>query len=425
MRMRRLFAPLALLVAAACGGDGPPTAPPPEPPVTPPAQELPVTGTAVPSMASFDRLIPALMTKWGVPGAAVAVVKDGRLLFARGYGFADVEARESVKPDALFRIASVSKPITAAAVLKLVEQGRLDLNDKAYRIRNDLLPPAGATVDPRIYEVSVRQLLYHAGGWDRGASFDPMFRPAVAAQAVGARAPASAETVMRYMLGQRLDFEPGAKYVYSNFGYSVLGRVIEKASGKSYEQYVKDAILSPAGVSRMQIGRSLLSGRAAGEVKYYAQESAPSVFPGGGTVPIAYGGFYLEAMDSHGGWIASTIDLLRFLTAVDNLPTRPDVLSPASINAMVAAPPAPLWQNSPYHYGMGWLVRPNEGNWWHDGLLQGSTSLLVRTGEGVAWAVLLNVGLVGTSLSSELDQTIWQAVREVNGWPSHDLFSQY
>jgi N-acyl-D-amino-acid deacylase len=376
-------------------------------------------------MASFDRLIPALMNKWGVPGAAVAVVKDGRLVFARGYGYADVEAKELVQPDALFRIASVSKPITAAAILKLVEQGRLDLNARAYRIRDDLAPPPGATVDPRIYEVTIRQLLHHSGGWDRAASFDPMFRPATAAQALGAPAPASAETVMRYMLGQRLDFEPGGKYAYSNFGYSVLGRVIEKITGESYEAYVKRAVLSPAGVSRMQIGRSLLSDRAAGEVKYYAQGAAQSVFPGGGSVPVAYGGFYLEAMDSHGGWIASTIDLLRFLTAVDNLPTRPDVLSPASINAMVAAPPAPLWQNSPFYYGMGWLVRPSEGNWWHDGLLQGSTSLLVRTGSGVAWAVLLNTGLVGTSLSSELDQTIWQAVNEVNGWPSHDLFSQY
>ncbi len=89
----------------------PPTAPPP-------AETFPITGVAAPGMASFDRIIPDLMKKWGIPGGAVAVVKDGRLVLARGYGYAD-QAKQSVQPDALFRIASVSKPLTAVAILKL------------------------------------------------------------------------------------------------------------------------------------------------------------------------------------------------------------------------------------------------------------------------------------------------------------------
>jgi N-acyl-D-amino-acid deacylase len=147
-------------------------------------------------------------------------------------------------------------------------------------------------------------------------------------------------------------------------------------------------------------------------------------------VSFPYGGFYLEAMDSHGGWVASTIDLLRFLTAVDGLSTRPDVLGPAAIQLMVAPSPPPLWQGSAYHYGMGWLIRPAQGNWWHDGSLPGTTALLVRTGGGLAWAVLFNSrsmvpGSNWANFHNETDMAIWQAVGQVTDWPAHDLFTQY
>src|ERR1700686_538060 len=113
------------------------------------------TGTEIPGMSTFDRIIPALMRKYDVPGGAVAVVKDERLVFARGYGWADRENHELVQPDSLFRIASLSKAITAAAILKLVEQGRLKLNDRAFRLLDDLKPPAGARVDRRIYDITI------------------------------------------------------------------------------------------------------------------------------------------------------------------------------------------------------------------------------------------------------------------------------
>lgn len=423
--MRKLYHLLAcagLAVVSACGGDGP--SEPTPPPTNPPTDTFPITGQAVPGMASFDALIPALMKRWNVPGAAVAVVRDGRLVFARGYGYADVTEKEKVQPDALFRIASISKPITAAAILKLVEEGRLALDDAAFPLRPDLTPPPGATVDPRLNSITIRQLLHHAGGWDRNVSFDPMFRSTTAAQIVGVPAPASAETVVRYMMGQPLDFEPGSRYAYSNFGYAVLGRVIEGITGESYETFVKREILAPAGVTRMRLGRTLLADRAPGEVRYYDTNYAESVFPGGGTVPMAYGGFYLEAMDSHGGWIASTVDLLRFVTAVDGLPTRPDVLSAMSVQQMVAPPPPPLFMDSPWYYAMGWQVRPVEGNWWHTGSLPGTTTLLVRTGSGLAWAILMNSRSSGPMVD-DVDQTMWQAVQQVGSWPSHDLFSQF
>jgi N-acyl-D-amino-acid deacylase len=273
----------------------------------------------------------------------------------------------------------------------------------------------------------VRHLLEHAGGWDRAVSFDPMFRSSEIATATGTPVPASVNAVIRYMLGQRLDFDPGTRYAYSNFGYAVLGRIIERVSGTSYERFVQDAVLAPAGATRMRLGRSLYADRAAGEARYYDRSTLNSVFAGGGAVPAPYGGFNLEAMDAHGGWVASTVDLLRFSTAVDRLPTRPDILTAATIDLMTARPRSPLWDGSAIYYGLGWLVRPAEGNWWHDGALPGTASIMVRTGTGLAWVALFNARdmRAGSTFQSEIDGAMWQAVNGVTAWPAHDLFTSF
>lgn len=410
------------VAALACGGNGTEGVGPPVEPTT-----IPTTGTVVPELAGFDRVITDLMKKWGIPGGAIAVVKDGRLVLARGYGYADLAAKDPVAPDALFRIASVSKPVTAVAVLRLAEQGRVDVDAKAFALLPNLTPPSGSTVDARLDAITVRQLLSHLGGWDRDRSFDPMFRATQIAEALGTVPPAGAETVIRYMRGQPLDFSPGARYAYSNFGYAVLGRVIEQASGQSYGAYVTESVLRPMGITRMRLGRSLLADRAAGEVRYYdGGGTTSSVFPSGGSVPWAYGGFHLEAMDAHGGWIASAVDLARFITSVDGLATRPDLLRPASIDLMTARPTM-VWDGSAFHYGAGWLVRPQQGNWWHNGSLPGTSALIVRTGTGLAWAVLFNARSMvsGSTFEQEVDPAVWEAVAQVSTWPTHDLFSQY
>jgi len=383
---------------------------------------LPLTGTPVPELASFDRIIPDLMVKWGIPGGAVAVVKDGRLIYSRGYGYSDLDSATPTAADALFRLASISKPITAAAALKLEEEGKLDLAAPAFSFRPDITEPPGTTRDSRIDGITVRQLLWHVGGWDRDASGDPMFNPVGIAQALGVPAPAGCEAVMRFMLGRPLDFAPGTKFVYSNFGYCVLGRVIEKVAGEPYSDYVKEKILAPLGITRMRIGASNREGRAPGEVTYYDRDSTVSVF-GGGIVPWPYGGFFLESFDAVGAWISSAPDLLKFMTAVDGFPTRPDILKPETISLMLTTAPG-IWGASPYYYAMGWLRRPEQDNWWHDGSLPGTTTLLVRAGNGLAWAALFNARSMkpNSLFAVELDPALWQAVGEVTTWPAGDQF---
>ena len=179
----------------------------------PSCQESPPADKTSPE-ESFDALFPDLMAKWGVPGGAVAVVKDDRLVFAKGYGKADTESGAPATPASLFRIASLSKPLTSAAILRLREQGRLGLEDKVFRKYLVPAPPPGTAMDPRLLEVTVRRLLEHAGGWDRDAGFDPMFRSKEISAALGKPGPASAADIVRYMTGRRLDFAPGARYAY-------------------------------------------------------------------------------------------------------------------------------------------------------------------------------------------------------------------
>jgi CubicO group peptidase (beta-lactamase class C family) len=424
----RLVIPAACLAVLLACKTTPPT-------VSPPAQEeIPVTGAAVLGMAHYDKIVSNLMRKYDIPGGAVAVVQDGRLIYARGFGYADVENQTPVQPDALFRIASVSKPITGVAIMKLVEDGKLKLDDRVAPFIAHLAPAPGATVDPRWEQITIRHLLNHMGGWDRDKSggFDPMFVPAIAAGAVNAPAPASAETIIRYMKGKPLDFTPGEKHVYSNFGYAILGRVIERVSGMPYEDFVRARVLQPVGATRTRVGRTRLSEALAEEVKYYfpgAGVNAPptqSVFPGEGTVPVNYGGFYVEAMDSHGGWVSSTVDLLRFLTGVDGRANRTDILSPGLVTEMTSNG-YPVCAGAACYYAGGWMVRPIQGdaNWWHGGSLPGTTAILVRSYHNYSWVALFNARTGTGDFDGEVDAALWKALANVTSFPTHDLFSSF
>ncbi len=376
---------------------------------------------------AFDQVFLDLLADWDLPGGAVALVKDGRLVLRRGYGLADVEADEATRWQDRFRVASVSKPITAAAVMSLVEEGLLDLDEPAFALLDDLPAADPAAEDPRLAQVTIRDLLQHSGGWDRDASFDPMFFSTQIATAMGVEAPAEAETIVRYMRNVPLDFDPGTAYAYSNFGYCVLGRIIERVAGAPYAEVVRERILDPAGIESMALGRSLLEDRLTGEVRYYGapgQGVAPSVFPGEGMVPLEYGSFYLEAMDSHGAWVASAPELARFVEAVDGRPDFADVLTPSAIDAMTAQPAVPTWAGSPYWYAFGWLVRPSNGdaNWWHGGSLPGTTAKIIRTWDGFTMVALFNARDPQAQVGGAVDAALWEARDTVTAWPDYDLF---
>jgi N-acyl-D-amino-acid deacylase len=412
-------------------------------------------GEQVAGLESFDRTVADLLARWQIPGGSLAIAKDGRLVLARGYGLADVAASQPVQPDSLFRVASVSKPITAVAILKLVEHGQLDLDTRAFAVLEYLLPTPDALADSRVRAITVRQLLQHTAGWDRDRSGDPMFLPASrrAALTVGAADPPDCETIIRYMLGRPLDFEPGTEVHYSNFGYCILGRIVEKVSGLPYEVYVKTEVLGPLGISAMRLGRTRLDQRAEGEVRYYGPPGAapvPSVFPGEASGPAAYGGYYLEAMDAHGGWLASAVDLARFATGIDGQ-RAPALLQPETVRLMLLTPlpheaagggPTPTtglaWSVEPGRQAQRPASRPtgtspggplsagNGVDWSHAGALPAtSAAWLARTHDGLTFALEFN------SLPTDTDTFISDAVArlrtaaaEVAVWPADDLFER-
>ena len=379
---------------------------------------------AVAELAAYDRIIPELMRKWEIPGGAVAVAKNGRLVLARGYGLADVEKNRPVRPDALMRIASVSKPITAAAILVLVEQDRLDLDARVVDLLGPIKPMHGRAIDPGFRKITVRQLLHHTAGFDRGKSFDPMLSPRPITDALGPMADGPA--IVRFMLDRPLDFKPGSRYAYSNFGYCLLGRVIEQITGSSYEEAVGQLVLKPSGITRMRLGHTRLKDRAKGEARYYPPPVESILPEDKGPVDSPYGRFYLEPMDSHGGWIASAVDLVRFATWLDGS-RKPGLLEKETRRLIESRPGAPVSVDTPTYYGLGWMVRPKEqgANWWHAGSLPGTNALLVRTHHGMVWAAVFNSRPKGDGFLGELDRALWQAAGEVEAWPPHDRFERF
>lgn len=404
--------------------------------------DLPVTGRADSKLAAFDRTMTKFMLDHDVPGATLAIARHGKFVYVRGFGYSDLANHTPVVPDALFRIASISKPFTAASILQLVERGKLKLTDHPFEML--AFKPHlenSAQVDPRLYTITIHQLLHHTGGFDRDASVDPMFRPIQIAKTLGTQPPAGPAEIIQFMMGRPLDFAPGTKEAYSNFGYCVLGRVIEKVTGISYVAYVQKELLASLGIHRMRLGRSLEADRAKDEVKYYSGNDAKvrSVF-GENEVPSCYGGWNLEAMDSHGGWIASAPELVRFASSFDD-PSKSPILNSKSIAEMFARPKesgfTPDGKPKPAFYADGWMVRPinpTQANTWHNGLLNGSSTLVVRRHDGLTWAVLFNTDrdknkkalpdLINPLLADLIDPLLHSAADEIKAWPAGEEFKE-
>jgi N-acyl-D-amino-acid deacylase len=265
-----------------------------------------VVGKAV-GLDIFDQTMGRFMTERGIKAGTLAVSRAGKLLLARGYG---------VEADTPMRLASVTKPITAAAIHTLIREGKLTLDTKVFPLLG-LKPPPGRKADSRLNDITIRHLLEHKGGWDRAKAFDPMFRPLEISAALKSPPPAGPVDIIRYMMGQPLQFDPGAKVSYSNFGYCVLGRVIEKVSGQTYPSYVQKRIFAPLGARSVELGRTLPKHRNPREPVYVDSGKGRNVLDPRSKeeVPAPDGTFYLEAMDAHGGLIASSTDLIRFLDA--------------------------------------------------------------------------------------------------------------
>lgn len=350
------------------------------------------------SRAEMFRIARTFMNQFSVPGLSITITRRGKQVYEHTFGVADRKDTQLTLPSSLFRIASVTKPITSVTIFSLIEKGQLNLTDKVFGPSGVLGTKFGkAPYKQYVTDVTVDNLLTHtSGGWPNDST-DPMFE----------HNSWDHEKLISWTLENLpLTYPPGQHWAYSNFGYCVLGRVIEQVTGQPYADYVQANILAPCGISDMRISGNKLDQRAPNEAVYYGQYSENPY------------NMNVTRMDSHGGWLATPTDLVNFLNHVDGFTTTaPSLLKPATIQIMTTPTPA-YPQSSPAKYARGWMVRDNgKGNWWHGGSLPGTTTIMVRTATGLCWAALTNTRTEPSDvIDTALDKMVWDMVRCVPNW---------
>lgn len=382
-----------------------------------------VQGTGV---ERIDMVMNDVMDRYAPPGIAVAVVRDGALVVANAYGTADLAGLQPLRPDHLFRIASVSKPITGIAALKAIEDGLLDPDAAVFEILASYLPSAGA--DPRLSHIRVRHLLHHTSGWNLyDYPADPLFRSKEIADALGAPLPLRPESLVRWIATQPLAFDPGTDFAYTNIGYVTLGRVLEASTGFLYEDFVRQFVLGPAGITTARLGGITRVERVAGEVEYESFRNSiwKSVFDGTTTVPEpAYGGINLVGFDASSAWLVSVVDLVRLAAAADGDDAYPDIVSRQSIEFMTAVGTPAGTQPLGVAWFLGTDAAGNVNEWSHAGGMPGTTSYLARLPSGVVFAVVSNTARE-EDFFRDLIVGLRTAVEGITDWPQTDLFAQY
>ena len=359
--------------------------------------DIPESGMYVEEFARLDTAMKQLLSKWQIPGASLALVKDGQLLLSRGYGYADVETLSRVQPESLFRIASLSKPVTAACVLMLVQEKKLALNDRLKGLLKDWPVLSQESKDQRIDNITVQQLLDMSAGWDKRRSGDPVLKPVIntAARRLGLSPPADFQATARFVLGRRLDFQPGESFSYCNFGYGLLGRIIEQLSGQDYDQYARCALLEPLGIRGFAKGFTSRFDLLPGEVTYYGypgEGKVSNIFPDEEKrVSAPYGRAYLEADTAMFGWIACASDIARFVDALVSPKRSP--LNEDLRQILSARPTLPVWAGKRNYFAMGFDVEEIPGSGkvlFKDGSLPGSRAFVEQRANGLTWCCLFN-----------------------------------
>ena len=371
------------------------------------------------ALEPIDSMVNRVMRSLRLAGASVAVVKDEKLVYAKGFGFADKEQKVPVEPYHLFRIGSVSKLVTAIAVLKLVDEKRLSLDDYVFG-ENGILKGKtyGGIKNRNFYRIKVKHLLNHTSGWSLITYGDPMFIPHKIHKMDKVSYPIEFDDVIKFVITRHLPYTPGTKFNYSNFGYCLLGRVIEEVTGDDYEDWVQEEILEPNDINSMRIAGSFEKDRMKNEVKYYdySPDNEQLSFNGSGKkVYKPYGADDIEMLGPAGGWLATSVDLMRVLVMVDGYSRRyKDILSEDMINKMVK--------------GVGGIQRPlgwrsvKGDHWWRTGTLSGTSALLTRDTKGMSWVIVSNTTPRRGSFPGTSRWAIRESFKLVKNWPDHDLF---
>ena len=341
--------------------------------------------TSSPSYASINAAFEQFVARWELVGASVAVAYRDRLIYTRGFGFANREDSIPMQPYNVMRVASVSKLITAIAVMKLVEDNLLGLNDTIFGHRGILNDSMFMPLkDPRTAQITVSHLLNHSAGWDTRYG-DHMFIKQIIADDLGMPLPIGLTDIVRFATTRRrLHYTPGTSSRYCNIGYAILQLVVERASGMPYEQYVQQSIMHPLHIYDAGIADGWDSIKLPHEARYYEMPEADSViaYDGSRMASKSRGGNDIRTLGAAGGWAISPVSLVRMMMAVDGHGPFPDILSPQSVATMAA--------HQEHFYPYGWIAADSTGTLWRTGSLPGTTVLAKANVQGFTFAFMAN-----------------------------------
>jgi CubicO group peptidase (beta-lactamase class C family) len=336
-----------------------------------------VTGAAVPAFAGLDHAMQTFMQANGVRAAQLSIAKNGVTKFSRAYTWAEAGYRVT-QPSDRFLLASCSKMFLEAAVQSLYDAKKLKPDAKVYPLLGFSHP-----ADPRSDTITIQQLLDHMGGYDddpnspTSSHFDPTYNMRKIALDLNLGHPCKKLDVARYMYARPLDLDPGTVYHYSNFGYLLAGAVVEKVTGMKYFDYVKSALLQPAGISEVEVISTLASARTNHEaiVEDEFMGRSPLDLTSQLYVPNVYGGDgeINEVGDPNAGTGASAHALTQFIHLHK------------------------VWGNGPRPANgtFGWLARA--------GSTPGASSLAASRGDGIDWAYTINTRNWPPATSPTLD----------------------
>ena len=351
-------------------------------------------------LPTVENAVKAFIAKYAVPGMSVAITRDERLVYAKGYGLADKDKALPVTPASMFRVASVSKAITGIAALKLVDDGKLNLDQPVFGTGNVLGTTYGTQpYSPQMGQITMRHLLTHTAGgdawthrWDPANNrIDPFYQK----EWLGYT---QAQVISATIDTRPVTETPGTKGVYSNVGVNIAGRVIEKIAGVSYEKYVQDNLLAPLGISpeSMRIGGSTLQDRFPNEVVYY------NPYPG---YDQPYD-FPVPRFDAHGGWVTTAPNLAWLMVHVDGGTQQKDILTSKSQQQMITPIPVSVPSGGYAGFAAGWSASVN-GAFWKDGGMAGTASYWLKIGT-YTFAILINTRDASNQYYTDIDKLCYQ-----------------
>jgi len=297
------------------------------------AVDLPESGMPVPELAVFDQAMKDFMAERDIEAGLLGIMKDGCIVYERGFGFMAEYQTGVLHEDAMMRIASCGKPITKAAIHKLADMGAVDLGAPVFDLGRGVggvltYVPWEEPVDERLGDITVQNLIDHQSGWNRNT--DPTYKEIEIAQDMGVPSPPGRIRTARWAMSIPMSCAPGLPDCvnpndpgccnadqYSNLGYMLLGLILEQESGMDYIDFVRQYVFGPIpgepGTS-LEVGKAYKEDQNPREPWYDDRTWMPNVFdPGGPYVFWPYGGWDQEARVAQGGLIADTETLLRFL----------------------------------------------------------------------------------------------------------------